>query len=181
MPTPTFSTMLPTAASKLSARLCSSARRAAASSRFFSSRSAVSRSALAMACTLNSSIAWAIWPTSSRRSRPGNWTSKFPAASSRIALDIATTGREMLRPIRNETTMPASATARSTVISVNCCCSSLIPARAISRSLLSLLCVIRSSASFSMSAKFRSAPLMNISADPASPSAISIAFFDCLR
>jgi hypothetical protein len=47
--------------------------------------------------------------------------------------------------------------------------------------LLSLLRVIQSSVSFSISAKLRSAPLMNISADPASPSAISIAFFDCLR
>ena len=77
--------------------------------------------------------------------------------------------------------MPAKATTSSTVISVNCCCSSFIPARAISRSLLSLLRMIKSSVSFSISAKFRSAPLMNINADPASPSAISIAFFDFLR
>jgi hypothetical protein len=77
--------------------------------------------------------------------------------------------------------MPAKATTPSTAISVSCCCSSLIPAPAISRSLLSLERAIRSSVSFSISTKFRSAPLMNNNADPASPSAISMAFLDCLR
>src|SRR5947209_9552616 len=172
----TFSMMLPTAVSNRSARLYNSARRLAASSRVFSSRSAVSRSALAMACTLNSSIARAICPTSSPRPSPGSCTSKLPTASSRIALVIATTGCEILRPMVKDITVPDSATPSRSKVSIVCCWSSLRPARAISRSLLSLLAVIRSSVSFSISKKLRSAPLMNMSADPASPSAISMAF-----
>ena len=94
----TLATMAPTALSKSSAKRISSARRASAVTRLFSSCSAVSRSAFAIACILNSSTALAIWPISSLRPRPGRTTSNCPEASSRIDMHSATIGPEMPRP-----------------------------------------------------------------------------------
>ena len=100
--------MAPTAVSKSSAKRMSSARRAALAALFCASCVAASRSALATACTLNSSTAPAISPSSSLRPRPGSTTSKLPAASSRIALHIAVIGREMPLPSRNAQTQPST-------------------------------------------------------------------------
>ena len=94
----TFDTMAPTAASKLSAKRMSSARRASLEALFCASCAAASRSALAMACSLNSSTAPAISPSSSLRPSPGSTTSKLPPASSRIALHIAVIGRAIPLP-----------------------------------------------------------------------------------
>ncbi len=99
--------MAPTAVSKSSAKRMSSARRAALAALFCASWAAASRSALAMACTLNSSTALAISPSSSLRPRPGSTTSKLPAASSRIALHIAVIGREMPLPRKNARIQPS--------------------------------------------------------------------------
>ena len=94
----TLVTITPTAASKLSAKRCSSALRALLATLVWFSRSAASCSARAMARCLNSSTAAAISPTSSRRPRPGSTTAKSPPASWRIAAHIATIGREIPAP-----------------------------------------------------------------------------------
>ena len=85
----------------------SSARRAALAALFWASWAAASRSALAIACILNSSTAPAISPSSSRRPRPGSTTSKLPPASSRIALHIAIIGREMPLPSTSASAAPS--------------------------------------------------------------------------
>ena len=103
----TLETMAPTASSNSSAKRISSARRAALAALFCASWVAASRSARATACTLNSSTALAISPSSSLRPRPGSTTSKLPAASSRIALHIAVIGREMPLPRKKAQTQPS--------------------------------------------------------------------------
>ena len=99
--------MAPTAASNSSAKRMSSVRRAALLALFWASCAAASRSALAIACILNSSTAPAISPSSSLRPRPGSTTSKLPPASSRIALHIAVIGREMPLPSSSASTPPS--------------------------------------------------------------------------
>ena len=104
----TFETMAPTAVSKSSAKRISSVRRAALLALFCASWAAASRSALTMACSLNSSTAPAISPISSLRPRPGSTTSKLPPASSRIALHIAVIGLEIPLPSSNAHTTPST-------------------------------------------------------------------------
>ena len=102
----TLETMPPTAPSKSSAKRINSARRASPALRFCASWLSASRSALAIACTLNSSTAEAMSPNSSRRPSPGSTTSKSPEASLRMAAHIAIIGRAMLRPSNMASTAP---------------------------------------------------------------------------
>ncbi len=103
----TLETIEPTAVSKSSAKRISSARRAAPAALFCASWAAASRSALAIACSLNSSTAPAISPSSSLRPRPGSTTSNLPFASSRMARHIAVIGAEMPRPSTSASTAPS--------------------------------------------------------------------------
>ena len=176
----TESTMLPTAAWNLSARPSMTVFFSASARAAIFSCSRRSR-LLSFMLSTNTCTASAMLPISSRRSRAGIVTSKSPCAMRLIACgdphDRAgnAADRQGTKPDSRRTTAATIDGGEQRFAAA----SSFSLARAISRS--RLRCWSRSCrrSAFRSAAKLRSAPLMNISAEPASPSAISIAFFAC--